>query len=201
MTELQDKKVIDTEKIKQAVSMIIEAIGDDPNRPGLIETPDRVARYYKEIFEGMLYSNQEIATKYNKCFETDVVSNTDGLVVEKNITVFSTCEHHLALMYDMNVAVGYIPRGKIIGLSKINRICRMCGKRLQLQERLGEDILETMKIVTESPDIAVHIIGKHACVTSRGICDYNAYTSSTTLSGKFKTNEALRSEFYSMLNK
>ena len=148
----------------------------------------------------MLYTNEEIAQKFNKCFDKQVV-NTSGLVVEKDITVFSTCEHHIALMYDMKVSVGYIPKGKVIGLSKINRICDMCAKRLQLQEKLGEDIAEVIKLVTGTDDVAVYITGKHACVTSRGIRDYNAHTESSTLSGAFMSDNCLRSEFYSLVRK
>ena len=194
------EKRINKRKIQKAIKLIIEALGDDPNRPGLIETPSRVAKYYEEIFEGMLYTNEEIAQKFNKCFDKQVV-NTSGLVVEKDITVFSTCEHHIALMYDMKVSVGYIPKGKVIGLSKINRICDMCAKRLQLQEKLGEDIAEVIKLVTGTDDVAVYITGKHACVTSRGIRDYNAHTESSTLSGAFMSDNCLRSEFYSLVRK
>ena len=99
-------KEIDKEKIQQAVRMLIEALGDDPEREGLIETPKRVAKMYDEVFEGMKYTNDEIAQKFNKCFED---TTTGDLVVIDNIPVFSYCEHHIALMYDMKVSVGYIP--------------------------------------------------------------------------------------------
>lgn len=125
-------KPIDTEKIKELVPQFLAALGDDPNREGLKETSDRVARMCNEIFEGMCYTNEEIAHMFDKCFE-DV--KTGDLVVESNIPIHSFCEHHIMLMYDVSVAIGYIPNGKVIGLSKLARIADMVGKRLQLQER------------------------------------------------------------------
>ena len=94
-------KEIDTKKIEEAARMMIEALGDDPERPGLVETPRRVARMYAEVFEGMCYTNDEIAHMFNKCFE----ESSGDLVVIHNIPIFSYCEHHLALMYDMKVSV------------------------------------------------------------------------------------------------
>lgn len=187
---------IDKDKIEKAIVMILEAIGEDPKRDGLIETPKRVSKYYSEIFEGMLYSNEDIAMMFNKTFEHKDVS---GLVVEKDITVFSMCEHHLALMYDMKVAIGYIPNGKVIGLSKLNRIAQMVAKRPQLQEKIGEDICDVLERVLGTKDIAVYISGKHGCVASRGIKDPNSVTVTATLRGTFRKNAMLRSEFYSMI--
>ena len=134
-----EMKEIDTQKVEQAVRMLLEALGDDPEREGLKETPKRVAKMYKEVFEGMCYTNDDIATMFDKCFED---TTTGDLVVIDKIPIFSYCEHHMALMYDMNVSVGYIPKGKVIGLSKVARIADMCAKRLQLQERIGTDIYD-----------------------------------------------------------
>ena len=172
------KPEFDHEKIKEAVKMLIEAVGDDPDRPGLIETPDRVARMYNEVFEGMRYTNDEIAEMFNKCFE-DVHSN--DLVLVKDIEVFSYCEHHLALMYNMKCHVGYIPNGKVIGLSKIARICDMVAKRLQLQERICADIAEIMQKVCETEDVIVIIVGVHSCMTARGIKSRSAKTRSSAI--------------------
>lgn len=191
-------KEFNLDKIESLIRQLLVELNDDPSRPGLIETPKRVAKFYKEIYEGQLYTNTEIAKMFNKCFDIDTV-RTDSLVVEKDITVFSNCEHHLALMYDMRVAIGYIPNGRVIGLSKLNRIAQMCGKRLQLQEKLAEDIAEVVSIITRTDDVAVFINGKHACVTTRGIKDTNASTSSSCLKGRFKTNAALRAEFLTMI--
>lgn len=159
-------KQIDTSKVEQAVNLLIEALGDDVNREGLKDTPKRVAKMYQEVFEGMCYTNAEIAEMFNKCFE-DVQAG--DLVTVSDIPIFSYCEHHLALMYNMKVHVGYIPNGKVIGLSKIARIADMVSKRLQLQERIGTDIAEILHMVLETDDIIVVVEGEHSCMTARGI--------------------------------
>lgn len=190
------KPEFDHEKIKAAVRMLIEAVGDDPNRPGLIETPDRVARMYDEVFEGMRYTNDEIAQMFDKCFE-DVHSN--DLVLVKDIEVFSYCEHHLALMYNMKCHVGYIPNGKVIGLSKIARICDMVAKRLQLQERMCTDIADIMQKVCRTEDVIVIIEGEHSCMTARGIKSHNAKTRTSAIRGLFDVDHQLRNEVYELL--
>ena len=118
-------KQIDSEAIRFHIRGILEALGDDPDREGLKETPDRVARMYEEVFEGMKYSNDEIADMFDKTFAEDVddegTSRYGDMVVVKDIDIFSYCEHHMALMYDMKVTVAYLPKGKVIGLSKIAR--------------------------------------------------------------------------------
>ena len=145
---------IDTRAIEEHIRGILIALGDDPTREGLADTPKRVAKMYAEVFEGMNYTNHEIAQMFNKTFEDDPDSyhNSNDIVVVKDIEVFSYCEHHMALMYNMNVSVAYIPNGKVIGLSKIARIADMVAKRLQLQERIGSDIAEIMQEITDSPD-------------------------------------------------
>lgn len=193
-----EKVGFNLEKIESLIRELLIELHDDPNRPGLVETPKRVAKFYQEIFEGQLYNNDEIAAMFDKCFDTKTV-NSKSLVVEKDITVFSTCEHHLATMYDMHVAIGYIPKGKVIGLSKLNRIAQMCAKRLQLQEQLCEDIADVVSKVVETEDVAVFINGKHACVSMRGIKDTQASTSSSCLRGSFMINDNLRAEFLTMI--
>lgn len=190
------KKEFDHEKIKGAIRTLIEAIGDDPEREGLRETPDRVARMYDEIFEGMRYTNDEIAAMFNKCFE-DVSSN--DLVLVKDIEVFSYCEHHLALMYNMKCHVGYIPNGRVIGLSKIARICDMVAKRLQLQERIGADIAEIIQKVCQTEDVIVIVEGEHSCMTARGIKSRGAKTRTAAIRGLFDTDYELRGEVYNLL--
>jgi GTP cyclohydrolase I len=189
-------RTIDTEKIEQAVKMLLEALGDDPNREGLIETPKRVAKMYNEVFEGMKYTNEEIAKMFDKCFED---TTTGDLVIIGPIDIFSYCEHHMALMYDMQVHVGYIPNGKVIGLSKVARIADMCAKRLQLQERIGTDIYEVLKRILNTEDIIVVIEGSHSCMTARGIKKVNSRTKTACCKGVFKTSGALRQEFYDLI--
>ena len=187
----------DRNKIMEAIRMLIEAIGDDPDREGLVGTPDRVARMYEEIFEGMRFSNDQIAEIFNTCFESD----SNDLVVVKNIPIFSYCEHHMALMYNMEVSVGYIPNGKVIGLSKISRVAEMVGKRLQLQERIGNDIADIIQKIAGTENVIVVIEGEHSCMTTRGIKSRGSKTKTATIRGIFKDNVAIRNEFYSLINK
>lgn len=189
---------IDTEAIKKHVRGILQALGDDPDREGLKDTPERVAKMYQEVFEGMNYTNKEIAEMFDKTFSDEMDFETDSkdMVVVKDIDIFSYCEHHMALMYDMKVTVAYIPNGKVIGLSKIARIADMVSKRLQLQERIGTDIAQIMEIITGSEDIAVVIKGSHSCMTARGIKKPGAVTHTTTLRGKFKDDMTLQMKLF-----
>ena len=161
--------MIDKEKLERAFKDIIEALGDDPNREGLIETPKRAADMFIEQFEGMNYTNDEIAEMLNKSFDADTLELSNNLIIMKVLDIFSHCWHHLALMYDMKVDIAYVPNGKVIGLSKLARSADMVSKRLQLQERIGNDILYIVKKITQSNDIIVRIEGCHSCVTARGI--------------------------------
>ena len=180
--------MIDTKKIEEHIYGILKALGDDPEREGLKDTPKRVAKMYGEVFAGMNYSNLEIATMFDKTFVDDLDFDNQEVVVIKDIDIFSYCEHHLALMYDMKVTVAYIPCGKVIGLSKIARIADMAARRLQLQERIGTDIAEIISLVTNS----VIIEGKHSCMSSRGIKKVNSTTVTSTLTGRFKTDSKLQ---------
>lgn len=192
---------IDKEAIKEHIRGILIALGDDPDREGLKETPDRVARMYEEVFEGMNYSNEEIAHMFDKAFTDDFSNNSQkqDIVLIKDIDIFSYCEHHLALMYDMQVSIAYLPKGKVLGLSKIVRIADMAAKRLQLQERIGADIAQIMTLASDSPDVAVIIKGCHSCVSARGIKKEQATTVTTTFTGQFETDPALQSKLYMML--
>ncbi|WP_423838954.1 GTP cyclohydrolase I FolE [Veillonella montpellierensis] len=184
------------ERVAALIRELLIELGENPNRPGLLETPDRVARMYQEVFEGIRYSNHEIAEKFGKVFEE---VKTGSLVTVTHIPIFSYCEHHLALMYNMDVSVGYIPNNKVIGLSKVARIADLVGKRLQLQERIGDDIREILEEVLDTKDIIVVIRGEHACMTSRGIRKPGTITKTASLGGIFETDIPLRQEFYSLL--
>ena len=187
--------MIDEKAIEEHIRGILIALGDDPEREGLKDTPKRVAKMYSEVFEGMNYTNHEIAEMFNKTFEDGadavVAENPGRVVVVKDIDIFSYCEHHMALMYDMKVSVAYIPRGRVIGLSKIARVCDMVGKRLQLQERIGEDIADIITEITGSEDVAVTIVGCHSCMSARGIRKEQAKTFTTELRGQFRENPNL----------
>ncbi|MCD7820803.1 MAG: GTP cyclohydrolase I FolE [Clostridiales bacterium] len=185
--------MIDTKAIETHIRGILEALGDDPEREGLRETPQRVAKMYEEVFAGMNYTNHDIAQMFGKTFE-EGFEETDSreMVVMKDIDFFSYCEHHMALMYDMKATVAYLPKGKVIGLSKIARICDMVGRRLQLQERIGRDIADILTEVTGSEDVAVLIEGCHSCMTARGIKKPGARTLSVELRGRFKEDVSLQ---------
>ncbi|MCI6710382.1 MAG: GTP cyclohydrolase I FolE [Anaerovoracaceae bacterium] len=188
------KKQIDRNAIREHIRGILVALGDDPDREGLKETPDRVARMYEEVFEGMNYTNDEIAEMFDKTFEDELEfsEQSQDLVIVRDIDVFSYCEHHMALMYDMKVTVAYIPSGKVIGLSKIARIADMAAKRLQLQERIGSDIADIIEKVTDSDDVAVLISARHSCMTARGIRKSDAKTYTETLRGRFRDEPLLQ---------
>lgn len=190
--------MIDTKAIEKSIRDILIALGDDPDREGLRETPQRVAKMYEEVFAGMNYTNAEIAEMFNKTFDEADPEHHD-LVLVRDIDVFSYCEHHMALMYDMKVSVGYLPKGKVIGLSKIARIADMAARRLQLQERLGRDIAEIISMVTGSEDVAVVISGCHSCMTARGIQKPGTRTITETYRGKFETDPVLQMRMEAML--
>lgn len=182
--------------IEDAVKKILLALGDDPAREGLTDTPARVARMYDEVFEGMRYTNQEIADIFGRCFDEP----TSGeMVLVKNIDAFSYCEHHMALMYNMKISVAYLPKNRVIGLSKVARIADMVCKRLQLQERITSDIAEIMQMVLDTEDVLVHIEGEHSCMTARGIKKPGTVTTTTISRGVFEKDAVLRAEVYSQL--
>ena len=194
---------INVQAIEEHIRGILIALGDDPEREGLKDTPKRVAKMYEDIYKGMCYTNDEIAGMLNTTFEDDLaLGNAENdLVFMKDIEIFSHCEHHLALMYNMKVAVAYIPKQKVIGLSKIARIADMAGRRLQLQERIGSDIAEILQKITESEDVAVIIQGEHGCMTTRGIQKPGAKTITTTLRGRFNTDPMLNNKLMMLYTK
>lgn len=188
-----DRHLTDEQKgtIEKAVRDILIALGDDPDREGLIETPQRVARMYDEVYEGMRYTNEEIAQKFNKCFEE---AQSSDLVLMRNIEVFSHCEHHLALIYNMKVHIAYIPNGRVIGLSKLARIADLVSKRLQLQERITSDIADVLEKILNTPDIFVVVDAEHSCMTSRGINKPGTVTTTRVARGRFSNDSELRNE-------
>lgn len=187
--------MFDRDKVEKATRDLLIAIGEDVNREGLIETPRRVAGYWGELLEGMRYTNQDIADMYGKKFHV----KSAPLVVKQVKDVYSHCEHHLALMYNMTVTVAYVPHRlpngeyEVVGLSKIPRIVHLCAKRLQMQERLADDIAECISLATNSRDVYVNIVADHACVSARG-AKSDGITDVTSLRGDFITNEKLRDE-------
>lgn len=192
-----EKKTIDKEKIEEHIRGILVALGENPDREGLIDTPKRVANMYEEVFEGIKYSNKDIADMFGVTFKEDDIYNDDhrDMVIMRDIELFSYCEHHLAMMYNMRATVAYLPNKKVLGLSKIARIAEMAAKRLQLQERIGKDIAEIIGLATGSDDVAVIITGEHGCMTSRGIKKSGTKTTTTTLRGRFERDNDLLNKF------
>ena len=184
----------DYEKVKEATKQLLIAMGQDIERPGLKETPRRVAGYWQELLEGENYTNREIAEKFKKDF---IVSHSN-LVVKEVKNVYSHCEHHLALMFNGTAYVAYIPIKqqdgyKVIGLSKIDRIVDLCSKRLQLQEKLASDIAECIQIATGSNMVYVQLVMNHGCVSARGPKS-EGVTDVTFITEELKEEKELRQE-------
>lgn len=165
-----------------AGELILQAFGKDLQDPSLKETPKRFAKMMLEQLEGEFYSDSDLVSKFGKCFET----TGHGIVTCTNIPVFSHCEHHLALMYNMNVSIGYYPRTKVIGLSKMARIADMVAKRFQIQERMGFSIHHIMSAILSTNNVIVMIEGEHSCMTARGIKKPGAVTRTLHTSGVFE---------------
>lgn len=165
-----------------AGELILQAFGKDLQDPSLKETPKRFAKMMLEQLEGEFYSDSDLVSKFGKCFET----TGHGIVTCTNIPVFSHCEHHLALMYNMNVSIGYYPRTKVIGLSKMARIADMVAKRFQIQERMGFSIHHIMSAILSTDNVIVMIEGEHSCMTARGIKKPGAVTRTLHTSGVFE---------------
>lgn len=181
------------ERIEHHMREVLKLLELDLSDDSLEETPVRIAKMYvDEVFSGLDYKNfPKITVIENKM-------NVSEMVRVKNITVTSTCEHHLVTI-DGKAAVAYIPRGKIIGLSKINRIVRFFAQRPQVQERMTQQILVALQTLLESDDVAVTMDATHYCVKSRGVMDATSETTTTALGGIFKSNSATRHEFLSGL--
>lgn len=178
-------------RIKESFTDIVETLGLDLRDDSLEDTPSRIAKMYvDEVFSGLDYSTfPKIAVIENKM-------NVEEMVRVDDIGVISTCEHHFVTI-DGTARVAYIPKGKIIGLSKINRIVRFFAQRPQVQERLTQQILVALQTLLETEDVAVVINATHYCVKSRGVMDVNSTTRTSALGGDFKSNQNTRGEFLS----
>lgn len=193
---MEEKRKFDFEATKEAVKNLLIAMGEDPERPGLKETPKRVAGYWQELLEGNNYTNEEIAQMYNKSFEVGY----DPIVTIYQENIYSHCEHHLALMFDGSAVIGYIPvqnedgTFKVLGLSKLYRIVEMCSKRLQLQEKLASDIAECISLATGSKEVYVNLNMKHGCVSARGVKAQGS-TNVAFMTPTLRSNKDAREEF------
>ena len=171
------------------VRELITFIGENPDREGLLDTPKRVIQAMQEHFIGY---TMDPAEELSRTFSE--IEGYDQMVLLTGIDVHSHCEHHMVPFFG-RAHVGYIPSGKVIGLSKIPRIIDMFSRRLQVQERLTQQILIALQALLETDNVAVSIHATHYCVKSRGVMDSNSETSTTALGGIFKTNVHTRAEF------
>ena len=177
------------ERIRASFADIAHALGLDLTDDSLCETPDRIARMYvDEIFSGLDYG------RFPKATAIENKMGVEEMVRIDDISVVSTCEHHF-ITIDGVASVAYIPKGKIIGLSKINRIVRFFAQRPQVQERLTQQVLVALQILLETDDVAVSIDAVHYCVKARGVMDANSHTRTTALGGQFKADPRTRAEF------
>lgn len=181
------------ERIEQAFTDIMETLGLDLSDDSLMETPKRVAKMYvNEVMWGLDYD------AFPKCTTVENKMKYDEMVVERNVNVQSNCEHHFVII-DGLATVGYIPRDKVLGLSKINRIVEYFAKRPQIQERLTEQVYYALQYILGTDDIAVVVNAKHYCVAARGVEDTGSSTITSKLGGCFKSDPAVRAEFMRMV--
>ncbi|MGL4755127.1 MAG: GTP cyclohydrolase I FolE [Aeromonadaceae bacterium] len=178
-------------RIEQHMRGVMQVLGLDMGDDSLAETPQRIAKMYvEEIFSGLDYQ------QFPKITLIENKMGVDEMVKVSNISVTSTCEHHFVTI-DGFAKVAYFPRDKVIGLSKINRIVQFFAKRPQVQERLTQQILVALQTLLETEHVAISITATHYCVKSRGVMDATSVTTTTSLGGMFKSNQATRQEFLS----
>lgn len=173
---------------------LLQVIGEDPEREGLLDTPKRVIKAWEHWTSGYAKKAEDIL----KTFE-DGAEGVDEMVVIKDIPFYTHCEHHMAPFFG-KATVAYIPNGKIVGLSKINRIVDMFARRLQVQERFTHQIAEAIQTHLEPLGVAVSVTARHMCMESRGVCQHGHHTITSALRGAFKTQPETRAEFYSLCN-
>jgi GTP cyclohydrolase I len=180
-------------KLLEAIKTFIEAVGEDPNREGLQETPQRIANMYKEIFSGYSEDPQEILSKtfseYNKY---------DDIVVLRNIDFESYCEHHMVPIIG-HVHIGYIPNKKVVGISKLARIVDVFAKRMQLQERMTAQIADSIQKALNPKGVIVIVTANHQCISSRGVKKKNAEMQTMHMTGVFKTDESQYRKFLDLI--
>ncbi|WP_309499678.1 GTP cyclohydrolase I FolE [Sulfurovum sp.] len=181
------------EEFEQAVTKVLELLGEDPKREGLLKTPNRVAKALKFLTEGYAQDPKEILGE--ALFST----SNDEMVLVRDIEFYSMCEHHMLPIIG-RVHVAYIPNGKVVGLSKIPRIVNVYARRLQIQEQMTEQIADAILETIQPKGVAVVVHARHMCMEMRGVQKINSTTVSSALRGLFKSDERTRSEFYNLIN-
>lgn len=182
--------MIDEEKIKQGVRLLLEGIGEDVTREGLADTPDRIARMYSEIYSGY---EEDASEHLSKRFHVD----NNEIVLEKDIVFYSTCEHHLMPFYG-KAHIAYIPNNEVVGISKLARTLEVYAKRLQIQEQLTDQVADSIFRELNAKGVMVLIEAEHMCMTMRGIKKPGSKTVTVATRGEFE-NEELQQKFYRML--
>ena len=194
--ELQEqKRKISDEKIEEAIRTIIQWIGEDPKREGLKSTPKRVVKAFKEYFKGY---NEDPAEHLTKTFTE--VEGYDDMVIEKNISIQSHCEHHMAPIIGV-AHVAYIPLNKVVGLSKLARVVEAFSKRLQTQERLTMQVARTIMDVLQPRGVAVTVDAAHQCMTTRGVKKEKTSTVTNYFLGAFKDDLSFQNRYLRYINK
>lgn len=183
--------MVDQNKIREAVRLLLEGAGEDVNREGLLETPDRIARMYTEIFSGM---DEDGEVPLSKVFTVD----SSEMVLEKDIVFYSMCEHHMMPFYG-KAHVAYIPDGKVVGLSKLARTVEIYAKRLQIQERMTGQIADAIMKYLTPKGVMVVVEAEHMCMTMRGVKKPGSKTVSIAVRGVFEQNTELQNRFFQML--
>lgn len=184
---------MDSEKIKQGVALILEGIGEDTSREGLLDTPARIARMCEEIFGGL---EQDAAEHFVKKFH----ATNNNMVLEKDITFYSVCEHHLLPFYG-KAHVAYIPNDKVAGLSKIARTVEVFARRPQIQENMTAQIADALEEHLEPKGVMVLLEAEHMCMTMRGVQKPGTETVTTIVRGAFADDMMLQQTFLQMVNK
>lgn len=183
--------MVDQKKVKEAILLLLEGLGEDIDREGLKETPDRIARMYEEICGGM---DEDAGEHLSKVF---TVQNNE-MVLEKDIVFYSMCEHHLMPFYG-KAHVAYIPNGKVVGLSKLARTVEVYAKRLQIQEQMTGQIADAIMEHLAPQGVMVMLEAEHMCMTMRGVKKPGSKTVSVVTRGVFQENEILQNQFFQML--
>ena len=181
------------EEFENAVTKVLELLGEDPKREGLLKTPSRVAKAWGFLTEGYQEDPKEIL---NQALFT---TSNDEMVVVRDIEFYSTCEHHMLPIIG-RAHVAYIPDGKVVGLSKIPRIVNVFARRLQIQEQMTEQIADAIADTINPKGVAVVVHARHMCMEMRGVQKINSTTVSSALRGLFKSDQRTRSEFYNIIN-
>lgn len=187
----EEELQVDHARIEKAVREILSAVGEDPDREGLLETPSRVARMYAEMFSGL---KKDPAVHLQKVFTEDY----DEIVLIKDITFCSMCEHHL-LPFTGRAHVGYLPQGKVVGLSKLARVVEEVARRPQVQERMTEEIANLVETQLNARGVAVVLEGSHSCMTIRGVRKPGSTCTTSSMRGVFRENLSSRAEVLGLI--